>query len=267
MRAFLIITFCLNFVLFCGGKSSKSSAASTVLLAKESGSDGCTVVGIGNQIKAGYTPVTTTPSFVRGVVFQDTYYSVIQIKGALPATNIVFNQDIKPNIYLSTSCPLNLDSDVLAKEGTDYTRTVIGITTTIGFLKAGSYLLYYLNRANIEASGLTVITTGTAVSSTSDDSLTALLNGTSATTFKFACNTSSTGICQNFFGLFIDCLSGGTKQTAKCTETGAVGSCKLSQASIGTIISVYTSPLTTATAPSSCSSPGTYLAGSTIQTP
>ena len=266
------IFLCLFLFLFfsvCGGKSSTSATTAASLLANESGADGCTVTGISNQIKAGYTNVSTTSQTVNTRQIQETYYSVVQVQGAQLATNVVFNQVVTPNLYKSTSCPLRLDSDILAVEGTDFTKTIVGTTTTVSFLKAGSYLIYMYSKTNYQTSGLTVIATGTALSSVSDATLTDILNGTSTSAYKFSCDdSSSTGICQNYYGLFTDCLSGGTKQSSKCTETNVVGSCKYSSASVGTIITVYTSPKVadSAAAQAKCTS-GTYQSGSTVQSP
>ncbi|MCZ8158089.1 MAG: hypothetical protein O9264_18360 [Leptospira sp.] len=267
LNLFLILCF---FILSCNTKSDDTSSTAASLLARESGADGCTVAGISNQLKAGYTNVSTTSQVVNTRLVGDTYYAIVQVKGAQIATNIVFNQVLSPNVYLSSSCPLNLDSDTRAITGTEYNLTVVGSTTTISFLKSGSYLLYLYSKSNYQTDGLTVIATGTALQSVSDSTLTDLLNGTSSTsTFKFACdNSSSTGICQNYYGLFSDCLSGGTKQTSKCTETNVVGSCKLTTSSVGTIVSVYTSPIiaNTSAAQALCTS-GTYQSGTTVQTP
>lgn len=267
LNLFLILCF---FILSCNTKSDDTSSTAASLLARESGADGCTVAGISNQLKAGYTNVSTTSQVVNTRLVGDTYYAIVQVKGAQIATNIVFNQVLSPNVYLSSSCPLNLDSDTRAITGTEYNLTVVGSTTTISFLKSGSYLLYLYSKSNYQTDGLTVIATGTALQSVSDSTLTDLLNGTSSTsTFKFACdNSSSTGICQNYYGLFSDCLSGGTKQTSKCTETNVVGSCKLTTSSVGTIVSVYTSPIiaNTSAAQALCTS-GTYQGGTTVQTP
>ncbi len=265
---YLVIVICGYISLACGGKSTSNAATAASLLPKESGTDGCTISGISNQIKAGYTLASATQSAVNTRLIQDTYYAIVQVKGAQIATNIVFNQDVSPNIYSSTSCPLNLDSDSLAVVGTAYSRTVTGSTTTISFLKSGSYLLYLYSKTNFQTSGLTVIATGTALQTVSDDAVAGLLSG-STTTFVFACNdASASGICQNYFGLFSSCLSGGTKQSSKCSETNVVGSCKLTQASVGTIISVYTSPIlaTSSAAQAKCTS-GTFQSGSTVQTP
>ncbi len=267
LNLFLILCF---FILSCNTKSDDTSSTAASLLARESGADGCTVAGISNQLKAGYTNVSTTSQVVNTRLVGDTYYAIVQVKGAQIATNIVFNQVLSPNVYLSSSCPLNLDSDTRAITGTEYNLTVVGSTTTISFLKSGSYLLYLYSKSNYQTDGLTVIASGTALQSVSDSTLTDLLNGTSSTsTFKFACdNSSSTGICQNYYGLFSDCLSGGTKQTSKCTETNVVGSCKLTTSSVGTIVSVYTSPIiaNTSAAQALCTS-GTYQSGTTVQTP
>ncbi|WP_242935148.1 hypothetical protein [Leptospira kobayashii] len=268
MKIVLLLPFISIFSIFCSGKTANSSSATALLLANESGVTGCTIAGIGNQIKAGYTGITTTSGKVQFKLVGDTYYAVMQITGAQIATNVVFNQDINMSVYSSSSCPLKLDTDPLTKDGTEYTRTVSNGATTFAFLKAGSYLFYLYQKQNPDNAPLTVITTGTPVQSLSGGSLTDLLNGNSSTTFKFACDNPSTGICQNYYGSFTDCLSGGTKQTAKCTEDATVvGSCKLKQSGIGAIISVYKPPLVLATATSACSSPGTFQAGTSVQTP
>jgi hypothetical protein len=267
--ALILFSFSFGFFLHCNNKSSNSATAAS-LLASETGANGCTIAGISNQIKAGYTNVTTTAQTVNTNLVQDTYYAIVQVKGAQVATNIVFNQVVSPHVYISTSCPLNLDSDQLAVEGTAYSKTVVGSTTTISFLKASSYLLYMYSKTNYQTAGLTVVTTGTALQSISDTTLTGILNGTSSTTtYKFSCDdNASSGICQNYYGLFTDCLSGGTKQTSKCTESNVVGSCKYTSSSVGTIVTVYTSPKVadSATAQTKCTS-GTYQSGSTVQTP
>ncbi|MDZ4726672.1 MAG: hypothetical protein SH817_10985 [Leptospira sp.] len=252
----------------CGGTKSTDSTTAAVLLANESGADGCTITGISNQIKAGYTEIATTSKTVSTRAVQDTYYAVVQVKGGQIGTNIVFNQNLTPYFYKSTSCPLKLDTDVLAAEGTDYTKTLTETSLTFTLLKASSYLIYFYSKTNYEANGLTVVTTGTALQAVSDATLTGILNG-STTTFQFACDDSaSTGICQNYYGSFTSCLAGGTKQTSKCTETNVVGSCKLSQSGIGTIVSVYTSPtIADATAASAKCTSGTFQSGSTVQTP
>ncbi len=270
-----LFSFALCLVLFwallmvCKNEKSNTGSTAASLLGAESGADGCTVAGISNQIKAGYTNVTTTSTIVNTRQVQDTYYSVVQVKGAQIGTNVVFNQAISPNVYVSSTCPLNLDSDRKAVAGEDANVTIIGSTTTVSFIKASSYLIYFYSKTNYQTSGLTVIATGTALSTDSDSTLTGILNGTSTSTYKFSCNdSSSTGICQNYYGLFTDCLSGGTKQSSKCSETNVVGSCKTTSSGIGTIITVYTSPkiADSATAQTKCTS-GTYQSGTTVQTP
>jgi len=264
MKLVPVLLFISIFSIVCSGKTTNNNAATALLLPTESGADGCTIAGIGNQIKAGYTGITTTAKTVQFKKQGSTYYAVMQITGAQIATNVAFNQNINLSVYSSSSCPLKLDTDPLTKEGTEYNRTVSGGTTTYAFIKAGSYLFYLYQNQSTENSSLTVITTGTAVQT---GSLTDLLNGNSTTAFKFACDTSSgAGTCQNYYGSFTSCLSG-TKQTSKCTEDGTVvGSCKLAQSGIGTIVTVYRPPMTLGTATAACSS-GTFQAGTTVQTP
>ncbi|TGL57372.1 hypothetical protein EHQ58_13850 [Leptospira ognonensis] len=265
----LLLQLILVFVLFCKNEDSDTATTTASLLAAETGADGCTIAGISNQIKAGYTNVSTTSQSVQTRQVQDTFYAIVQVKGAQIGTTVIFNQAVSPNIYVSTSCPLNLDSDALAVVGTAYSISTVGSTTTISFLQASSYLIYMYSRTNYQTAGLTVITAGTALSTVSDSALTDLLNGSSSTTFKFSCdNSSSTGICQNYYGAFTDCLSGGTKQTTKCTETNVLGSCKYTSSSIGTIVTVYTSPIiTSSTSAQSLCTSGTYQSGTTVQTP
>lgn len=265
----LLLLMILVSVSFCKNEDSDTTTTTASLLAAETGADGCTIAGISNQIKAGYTNVSTSSQTVQTRQIQDTFYAIVQVKGAQIGTTVIFNQAVSPNIYVSTSCPLNLDSDTLAVAGTAYSISTVGSTTTISFLQASSYLIYMYSRTNYQTAGLTVIAAGTALSTVSDSTLTSLLNGSSTTTYKFSCdNSSSTGICQNYYGLFTDCLSGGTKQTSKCTETNVLGSCKYTSSSIGTIITVYTSPnITSSSSAQSLCTSGTYQSGTTVQTP
>ncbi|WP_425270017.1 hypothetical protein [Leptospira congkakensis] len=265
---FLIVN--LTFLLFCfgcSGETSKNNAASSLLLAKESGADGCTVAGLGTQIKAGYTGITTTSQSVSLSLAGDTYYGVMQIAGAQIGTRVVLSRYAKLSVYVSTSCPLDLSVAVLAKEGTEYTK-VDSPATVITFSKAGSYLIYLYQKESASANPLTVLTDGTPVQNVSDSDLSDLLNGGSIKTFKFACAVGG-GVCQNYYGYLTSCLTG-TKQASKCTETSVVGSCKVTQSSVGYIISVYTAPLTggAGTAAAHCSGiSGTYVDGATVQTP
>ncbi len=251
----------------CSGKTSSNAAATAALFPKETGADGCTVYGLSTQVKAGYTGITTSSQSVNYRLSGQTYYAVLQIAGAQIGTNVVLNRDLKPNIYNSSSCPLDLDAAPLTKEGTEYTRTVAD-TTTISFLKSGSYLLYLYQQPDPNTTPTTVLTTGTPVQAISGDSLTDILNGGSTTTFKFACDGVATGVCQNYYGSFSSCLFGGTKQSGKCTEDGTVvGSCKIAQSGVGTIVSVYRPSLDLSSAQALCTSPGVFQAGTTVQTP
>ena len=273
-KIFLKVTYLL-FVLqiglihsFCSGETSNNDAATSLFLAKETGENGCTVAGLGSQLKAGYTGITTSSQSVSFLPAGDTYYAVMQIKGAQIATRVVLSRVAKVAVYTSTSCPLELNIAPLAKEGTEYTKTDSG-QTIISFTKAGSYLLYVHQKESGTSNPLSVLTDGTAVQTVSDSDLSDLLNGGSTKTFKFACVVGG-GVCQNYYGYLTSCLSG-TKQTAKCTETSVVGSCKVTQSSVGYIISVYTAPLTgggAGTAAAHCSGiSGSYVDGSTVQTP
>lgn len=253
---------------FCSGETSNNGATTSLLLAKETGADGCTVAGLGTQIKAGYTGITTTSQSVTFSLAGDTYYAVMQIAGAQIGTRVVLSRYAKVATYVSTSCPLDLSTAVLAKEGTEYSK-VDSPATVISFTKAGSYLIYLYQKESASSNPLTVLTDGTAVQTISDSDLSDLLNGGSTKTFKFACELG-TGVCQNYYGYLTSCLSG-TKQTSKCAETSVLGSCKVTQSSVGFIISVYTAPLTGGgggTAATHCSGiSGTYVDGSTVQTP
>ncbi|PJZ45722.1 hypothetical protein [Leptospira brenneri] len=265
---FFLVNFTILVCLTCSGETSKNDAATSLALAKESGADGCTVAGLGTQIKAGYTGITTTSQSVSFSLAGDTYYAVMQIAGAQIGTRVVLSRYAKLSVYVSTSCPLDLSSAVLAKDGTEYSK-VDSPATVITFTKAGSYLLYLYQKESGSVNPLTVLTDGTPVQNISDSDLTDLLNGGSIKTFKFACAVGG-GVCQNYYGYLTSCLSG-TKQTSKCTETSVVGSCKVTQASVGYIISVYTAPLTgggAGTAATHCSGiSGTFVNGSTVQTP
>lgn len=265
-RVFLVF-FCLG-SLFCSGQTSNNDTATSLFLAKETGENGCTVAGLGSQLKAGYTGITTTSQSVSFLLAGDTYYAVMQIKGAQIGTRVVLSRYAKVAVYTSSSCPLELNIAPLAKEGTEYTKTD-SPQTIISFTKSGSYLLYLYQKESGTANPVTVLTDGTAVQTVSDSDLSDLLNGGSTKTFKFACAVGG-GVCQNYYGYLTSCLSG-TKQTAKCTETSVVGSCKVTQSSVGYIISVYTAPLTGGgggTAATHCSGiSGSYVDGSTVQTP
>ncbi|MBL0955152.1 MAG: hypothetical protein IBJ01_10340 [Leptospira sp.] len=264
---FAVCSVSLFVFLFCSGETNKNDTATSLYLAKESGASGCTVAGLGSQLKAGYTGITTSSQSVSFLLAGDTYYAVMQIKGAQIGTRVVLSRVTKVAVYSSTSCPLELNVAPLAKEGTEYTKTD-STQTIISFTKSGSYLLYVYQKESGTANPLSVLTDGTAVQTVSDSDLTDLLNGGSTKTYKFACAIGG-GVCQNYYGYLTSCLSG-TKQTAKCTETGVVGSCKVTQSSVGYIISVYTAPLTggAGTAAAHCSSiSGTYVDGSTVQTP
>lgn len=265
---FLLVVSLIFSTLFCSGKTANNDATTSLLLAKESGENGCTVAGLGTQIKAGYTGITTTAKTVSFSLSGDTHYAVLQIAGAQIATRVVLSRYAKVTVYVSSSCPLDLSSAVLANEGTEYTK-VDSPATIINFTKSGSYLIYLYQKEDPTTNPLTVLTDGTPVQAISDSDLTDILNGGSTKTFKFACNLGS-GVCQNYYGFLTSCLSG-TKQTSKCTETSAVGSCKVTQSSVGFIISVYTAPLTGGgggTASTHCTGlSGTYVDGATIQTP
>ncbi|TGK48211.1 hypothetical protein [Leptospira bouyouniensis] len=268
-RISLLFSFLVIFFnSYCSGETSNNDAATSLFLAKESGESGCTVAGLGSQLKAGYTGITTTSQAVSFLLAGDTYYAVMQIKGAQIGTRVVLSRLTKVAVYTSTSCPLELNIAPLAKEGTEYTKTD-GSQTIINFTKAGSYLLYVYQKESGTANPLSVLTDGTAVQTVSDSDLADLLNGGSTKTYKFACAIGG-GVCQNYYGYLTSCLSG-TKQTAKCTETSVVGSCKVTQSSVGYIISVYTAPLTGGgggTAATHCSGiSGSYVDGSTVQTP
>ncbi|MCW7470659.1 hypothetical protein ND863_13975 [Leptospira kanakyensis] len=264
----LLMSFFLFSVFFgCSGETSKNDAATSLVLAKETGADGCTVAGLGTQIKAGYTGITTTSQSVSFALAGDTYYAVMQITGAQIGTRVVLSRYAKLSVYVSTSCPLDLSAAVLAKEGTEYSKAD-SPATVITFTKAGSYLFYLYQKESASVNPLTVLTDGTPVQTISDSDLSDLLNGGSTKTFKFACAVGG-GVCQNYYGYLTSCLSG-TKQTSKCTETSVVGSCKVTQSSVGYIISVYTAPLTggAGTAATHCSGiSGTYVDGATVQTP
>jgi len=265
---FLLVFVVILSTVHCSGETSKNDTATSLLLAKESGTNGCTVAGLGTQIKAGYTGITTTAKSVSFGLSGDTHYAVMQIAGAQIGTRVVLSRYAKLTVYVSSSCPLDLSSAILAKDGTEYTK-VESPETIINFTKSGSYLIYLYQKEDPSSYPLTVLTDGTPVQVISDSDLTDILNGGSTKTFKFACDLGS-GVCQNYYGYLTSCLSG-TKQTAKCTETGAVGSCKVTQSGVGYIISVYTAPLTGGgggTAATHCTGvSGTYLDGSTIQTP
>ncbi|TGK87150.1 hypothetical protein EHQ24_03915 [Leptospira noumeaensis] len=267
-KVFLLMNFFLFSVfLGCSGETSKNDAATSLVLAKETGADGCTVAGLGTQIKAGYTGITTSSQSVSFALAGDTYYAVMQIAGAQIGTRVVLSRYAKLSVYVSTSCPLDLSSAVLAKDGTEFSK-VDSPATVLTFTKAGSYLIYLYQKESAEANPLTVLTDGTPVQTISDSDLSDLLNGGSTKTFKFACAVGG-GVCQNYYGYLTSCLSG-TKQTPKCTETSVVGSCKVTQSSVGYIISVYTAPLTggAGTAATHCSGiSGTYVDGATVQTP
>ncbi|WP_232227716.1 hypothetical protein [Leptospira wolbachii] len=264
LLAFVVILSTVH----CSGKTANNDATTSLLLAKESGTNGCTVAGLGTQIKAGYTGITTTSKNVSFALAGDTHYAVMQIAGAQIGTRVVLSRYAKLTVYVSSSCPLDLSSAILAKDGTEYTK-VDSPATVINFTKSGSYLIYLYQKEDPSSHPLTVLTDGTPVQAISDSDLTDILNGGSTKTFKFACDLGS-GVCQNYYGYLTSCLSG-TKQTAKCTETGAVGSCKVTQSSVGFIISVYTAPLTGGgggTAATHCTGvSGTYVDGATIQTP
>lgn len=263
---FLLITTVL--MSSCSGETSKNDAATSLLLAKESGDNGCTVAGLGSQLKAGYTAITTTSKPVSFALAGDTYYAVMQIKGAQIGTRVVLSRVAKVAVYTSSSCPLELNVAPLAKEGTEYTKTESS-QTILTFIKSGSYLIYLYQKESASDNPLSVLTDGTPVQTVSDSDLSDILNGGSTKTFKFACLVGG-GVCQNYYGNLTSCFSG-TKQASKCTETGVVGSCKVTQSSVGFIISVYTAPLTgggAGTAAAHCSSiSGTYVNGSTVQTP
>ncbi len=288
MKASILSFFLILFALHCGGNSTTgaSNTATTAALLQESGSEGCTVSGINNQIRAGYTLIETTSKGVNFRLVQDTYYSVMQIKGAMIGTTIQFNKEIKPTVYQSSSCPLNLDTDVLTKNGSEYTLTQSLNRTQISFNKASSYLLYFYMKEVPLDFGLTVSSAGTPVQ-IAGDSLSGLFgtgstsaSGTSssANTFQFACNNATVGACANYFlsstgtTAITTCSLGptsATKQTARCTETDIVATCKQSLVGVGTIITLYTSPLTSSTASSLCpsSTGGTFATGSTIPSP
>ncbi|TGL21615.1 hypothetical protein EHQ47_10020 [Leptospira bourretii] len=267
-KVFIIHSVLFLFLVQCSGESSKNDATTSLLLAKESGANGCTVAGLGTQIKAGYTGITTTSQSVSFALAGDTYYAVMQIAGAQIGTRVVLSRYAKVSVYVSTSCPLDLSSATLAKEGTEYSK-VDSPATVITFTKAGSYLIYLYQKESGTANPLTVLTDGTPVQTISDSDLSDLLNGGSTKTFKFACDLGS-GVCQNYYGYLTSCLSG-TKQSAKCTETSVVGSCKVTQSGVGYIIGVYTAPKTGGgggTAATHCSGlSGTYVDGATVQTP
>jgi|GEM_PF-2232250 len=267
--------------LYCSNTepSSRRSAQAAGAI-KETGENGCSVSGINNQIVAGYTRVTQTSTTVRFQKATNRHYAVVQVTGALAGTKVQFNKSIKPNIFLSSSCPLKLDSDILAKSGSDYNLSEPNNQSEINILKAANYLIYFNIEVEPESFGLTVISGGTPLqSSDSASAISGILNGTTNNTtpsFQFACS-SSTGACANYFltassvTTITTCSLGptsSTKQSTKCDETAILASCKQSLVGVGTIITLYKSPATTTTANSLCSAAsGTYLEGSTIPSP
>ncbi|MDF3820560.1 hypothetical protein P3G55_11650 [Leptospira sp. 96542] len=267
-KVFIFLILICVFLVFCSGESSSNAAASALLLPKETGESGCTVAGLGTQLKAGYTGITTSSQTVKFEQVGTTHYAVNQLTGAQIGTRIVYSRFVKPTLFISTSCPLDMTTASVAKEGTEYTKS--DSPTTITFTKAGSYLVYLYQTESPITDPLTVLTDGTPVKTDSDSDLTDILNGGTSKTFKFACDGVTTDLCQNYYGSLTSCLSGGNYQTAKCTEDGTVvGSCKVSQSSIGHIISVfYSGSYNTTTATAYCSGiSGTYVDGTTVQSP
>lgn len=260
-------------ILFkCSGESSSLDKTSALLLPKETGENGCTVAGLGGQLKAGYTGITTT---AKTVVFEkqnDTYFGVQQLAGAQIGTRIVYSKVLKPDVYISSSCPLDLDTATKAMEGEYYTSST-ETGTVLTFIKAGSFLVYLNQKEDPTTSPFTVLTDGTAVQSISDSDLADILNGNSTKTYKFSCDDiTANDRCQNYYGSFTSCLSGGTKQNTLCDSDGTptiIGSCKLTQSGIGTIVTVLYDPgYNSTTAEAYCTGvSGTYVDGTTIQTP
>ncbi len=269
----IFILFLISLALpFCSGETTSLDRTSALLLPKESGENGCTVAGLGGQLKAGYTGITTSAKPVKFEKQNDTWYGVQQLAGAQIGTKIEYSKVLKPDLYVSTSCPLDLNLDTNAKEGEYYTK-LDSKGTTLTFTKAGSFLVYLNQKEDPASSPFTVLTSGTPVQSISDSDLTDILNGNSSKTFKFSCDDITTnGRCQNYFGSFTSCLSGGTKQTSKCDEDGTpaiIGSCKLTQSGIGTIVTILYGPTyNSTTAQTYCSGvSGTYVNGTAVQTP
>ncbi|WCL47884.1 hypothetical protein [Leptospira sp. GIMC2001] len=218
---YVTIFILLVCIFSCGGNSDDSDDNSVfALLPQESGDDGlCTVTGLNSQFKAGFTRASTETQNVALARINTTRYGVILVKNANIGTVLEITASIDPDIYTSSTCPLNVQTDTAATANTEYTQTNTS-GTTITFIKSGSYLVYfYLLNQSDDSASFTAVLSGTPVSTDG-----ASTGATDDLTFNKSCTSS--GACSEIYGTETDCLSGETDDTEKCSTDDVLGTCK-----------------------------------------
>lgn len=207
------------FTILCSPKKSDSDDAMLALLPLENGSDGkCTVSGLGSQIRAGFTNATTTSQTVNFQEIQGTSYSVIKVADANIGTALEVSVNINPDIYSSSSCPLNVQTAEYLEKGKGYSLDA-GSTSKITFLKKGTYLVYFQIQNRDQSTPIHVILSGTPTTS-------APVEGVGSLTFNKSCKNTSIKICTNLYGTESTCKSGEVEDTGLCTTTDVFGICR-----------------------------------------
>ena len=198
MRRILNFTFVLlNIVFFaitCKGSKTSSSpqTAALGLLATQTGSV-CTISSIGTSINAGFTDATSTAQPVLTNQSNAQYFGVVRVQGAL--LNTVANFEgatiTNPEVYLLSTCPLNLDGATPTVRGTNYNYITTATGFNLIFLRSGTYMIVInsrtpLNNFTVKLSG----TVNVPASSSTTGNLSALTSETAATNTTPSSNVS-----------------------------------------------------------------------------
>jgi hypothetical protein len=191
------------------------------LLPDEDGLDGkCTVAGLGSSIRAGFTKLDTTNQKVKVEIVGNSGYAVLQISGANPGTIWEINRKVSPDIYIDSSCPLQLDSSSPAESGKEYTITGDSPPKT-QFLKKGNYLIYLVFTDLTNLDQLRSKVSGTALSPNGG------VPGVGDLDFVKSCQTG-TDTCTELFGNETNCGSSGAELGAgvRCPTNNVLGVCR-----------------------------------------
>ena len=217
---FFLILFILGSIVSCSESKNDSAATTSLfsLLANESGSDGkCTVTGLGSQFSAGFISANVASQNVLFLESGSTSYAVVQVKGANTNTILTLSKTLNVSIFKSSSCPLNVDTDLTAVSGTDYLLDSSS-ETKITFLTKTDYLIYIYSINHDAASVITAIVSGTELSV--ED------RGISGYSFNNSCNNASANYCTDLYGSQTSCLSGETSAGTKCSTSDILGVCR-----------------------------------------
>lgn len=253
----LIILAISYFTILCSSKKTNSDDGMLALLPLETGSDGkCTVSGLGSQIRAGFTNATTTSQAVNFQEIQGTSYSVIKVADANIGTVLEISANINPDIYSSSSCPLNVQTAEYMEKGKGYSLES-GSTSKISFLKKGTYLVYFQIQNRDLSISINTILSGTATTS-------APVEGVGSLSFNKSCKNDGIKLCTNLYGTETTCQSGEVEDSGLCTTTNVFGICRKPVTGGYRFYSFYNGGWNTDTAKLLCTSyGGSYSSGYT----